>query len=157
MALAARQVLRDCQLALDIMDQETHGERLRLQWIGALALVRLVGHVLKDVDGKSDNYKSPIAKHWNKLQDKAAYPIFWEFIKGSRDLALKEYQIPIWPASTVLLSYDDEHGQKQFVPMTDCVFSPLTDGYRAGSDARDAYRDAILWWNEQLSEIEGQP
>ncbi len=50
----AREVLGDCQKALieyDLID--LHG-RWRFRWITCVVLLRVVGHVLKEVDGKKD-------------------------------------------------------------------------------------------------------
>jgi hypothetical protein len=33
-------------------------------------------------------------------------------------------------------------------------YRPVLDGCREGDNARDAYADAIEWWNTQLLEIE---
>lgn len=37
--------------------------------------------------------------------------------------------------------------------LDECIFKPLLDGPFAGEDGRDVARDAISWWEGQLSEI----
>ena len=50
MTVAARRVLADCEVVLEMLDAEREEQRWRVLWVGALALLRAVGHVLRKVD-----------------------------------------------------------------------------------------------------------
>lgn len=152
MTLAARRVLGDCSTALKMMEVETDPNRLREQWIGAMALIRLVGHVLKETDGKNPRYQRAVQEHWKYLST-SKDPTFWRFIKDSRDRAVKRYDTDLPPNSviTVGVPYD---GELAVFTLDECMLMPLEGGWRAGEDARDVYRDAIEWWDHDLEEIE---
>ena len=34
------------------------------------------------------------------------------------------------------------------------IYRPIIDGFREGDDARDVYREALDWWDAELSFIE---
>lgn len=53
MPLVARQVLADCRLCLEMLEQEQDLARWRIHWAAAVALARAVGHVLDKVDCRS--------------------------------------------------------------------------------------------------------
>jgi hypothetical protein len=155
MTKAARSVLRDCELALEMMDEVTDPDRMRVLWVGALALIRLVGHRLHESDGQSELYRAAIAEHWNYLQQ-SQDPMFWQFIKNYRDAAVKRHDTRIPEDSSFLGLVPHSNGGHLLVTFEDCLLLPLESGWREGEDARDVYRDAIDWWDFQLSEIEGK-
>lgn len=165
MILIARQVLDDCRVALQMLEEEQDFQRWRIHWAGAVALIRAVGHVLKYANGKTD-------KNVLKLSDEAhmqwkgntiQHEIFREFINGERNNILKEYQFNLHPDEEVLVviryTLVPHKGGKpvdvdDVVPIGENIYRPLLDSYREGDDARDVYSDAISWWEEQLSAIE---
>ena len=51
MTFKARQVLDDCELALEFLEQATTDQIWRVHWFAAVALIRTVGDVLDKVDG----------------------------------------------------------------------------------------------------------
>ena len=53
MTAAARKVLADCEVALEMLEEEEDEQRWRVLWAGAMALLRAVGHVLQKVDCQS--------------------------------------------------------------------------------------------------------
>jgi len=143
-----------------MLEAEENPDRLRVLWIGSLGLIRLVGSVLNEIERENVGAAPAIDKHWAKLQAgrKAQNPaIFWKFIKGDRDRALHRYEVDLYPESSIPLLISDEAGATISV-LDDCLFVPLEDdewrGDEAGGDARDAYSDAIGWWESELSEIE---
>jgi hypothetical protein len=153
MALAARKVLDDCSIALEMMENETDPDRLRVLWIGSMALIRLVGHVLRETDGKNPLYRDAIDRHWEYLQN-SGDPTFHQFIKASRDRAVKRYEIDFRSEPNITLAIQRKDGSLDTFELEDCIFMPLEAGWRTGSDARDVYRDAIDWWDHDLEEIE---
>ena len=154
MTTAARKVLKDCYLAHELMEAETESNRLRIQWIGALALCRLIGDVLDKVDKKNlPHLKNRIEPQWQSIRHE---PIFTDFIKGSRDRALHQYDIDLHEHSRVNIAIVLPDGSEHHDTLDECLFMPLVDGFGHGEDARDIFLEALNWWDEKLSEIEKQ-
>jgi hypothetical protein len=152
MRLTARQVLADCHVAHEMMEAETDHVRLRVQWIGALALLRLVGDVLQKVDAKIyPNIEKMIINQW-ELQK--IEPIFREFIKGARDRAVHEYSHDLLDRDEIDILIELSNGELFSAGLDKCLFMPLIGGYRSGEDARDIYMEALEWWERQITEIE---
>lgn len=166
MTYAARQVLEDCRLALDMLEEEKDLSRWKVLWAGAVALVRAVGHVLDKVDGANPLIKkisSEAFRKWNS--NDIEHLIFREFIEKERNNILKEYKFnhhPLDEVDLVLTStlIDPETGDKKLVgdifPIADNIYRPLLSGFREGDDARDVLSDAINWWDTQLKNIESK-
>jgi hypothetical protein len=160
MSLAAREVLTDCELAHEMLEAEQDEDRWRVLWAGAVALLRVVGHVLHKVDCQDPNWAK---MDLNAIVD-ASFDrwklgigsdlIFPEFIERERNNILKEYKssfdtnthIPLVPEGGSL-------GPEIFEIETD-LFRPLTDGFGEGEDARDIYAEAVDWWDSELTKIE---
>ena len=152
MTLLARTVLADCHLAHEMMELETDHDRLLVQWIGALALLRLIGDVLKKVDAQSDDRISTLVdKQWTSQKSD---PIFRDFIKGARDRAVHEYSHDLLDKSEIPIFVQFADGEVESADLDECLFMPLVGGYRAGEDARDVYMDALKWWGTYIREIE---
>ena len=51
-----------------------------------------------------------------------------------------------------------ETGEKflspQVMSLDKNIYRPILDGYSEGNDARDVYREALDWWDNELSLIE---
>jgi hypothetical protein len=150
---AARKVLADCFLAHFLLEDETDTEILRVHWVGALSLIRAVGHVLEAVDG-TDLYCRKISEEmYRSWRDKLnlEHQIFRDFIKHERDLMLKEYSTAVnLDADVRLLVMPDDAA---FL-VDKNIFRPMDDGPWAGEDARDIYEMAINWWSVQLDTID---
>ena len=86
MTAAARWVLDDCKAALEMLEEERGEQRWRVLWIGAVALLRAVGHVLQKVDGKNPDQRDVIDaayRSWTSGQSRHA--VFREFIEEERN------------------------------------------------------------------------
>jgi hypothetical protein len=136
------------------MELEEDPGRMRVLWIGALALIRSVGHVLRNVDGKSDTLRPHIATTYKSWRTQQSCLIFREFIEKSRNLALKEYKLGIDPGQAISISVFGDDGDAYCETLDQELFRPLTDGPWRGEDARDIYEMAICWWEVQLTVIE---
>ena len=93
MTRAARQVLADCVIALEMLEAEQDLVRWRVHWAGALALLRAVGHVLHKVDGADPKVRRQIDiayRRWKSQRTENA--VFLEFIEQERNNILKEYR-----------------------------------------------------------------
>jgi hypothetical protein len=152
--MKAREVLKDCWAACDLLDVETDPQRFKLLWISAIALLRAVGHVLDKVDGaENQDRKTAITKAWSSWQaNKRENKIFWEFIDKERNVLLKEYEVGFMSMNgSVIIRRGDHTGE-----LRNELFCPLSDGEFTGEDCRDVIRDALLWWEVQLKDIEAQ-
>lgn len=164
MTRTAREVLADCEIALEMLEGEQDLARWRVHWAAALALVRAVGHVLQKVDGAEPRVRKQIDiayRRWKSQRKKHA--IFWEFIEEERNNLLKEYRFNLHPldhvdvAVTMTVQNPKTGGISQIphvVPIGENIYRPILDGYSEGNDARDVYREALDWWNAELTAIE---
>jgi hypothetical protein len=53
-SLVGRDVITDCEMALEMLQVEESFDRFRVIWVAAIAQVRAVGHVLHKVDDERD-------------------------------------------------------------------------------------------------------
>ena len=162
MTAAARQVLDDCKAALEMLEEERDEQRWRVLWIGAMALLRAVGHVLQKVDGENSDQREVISaayRSWTSGQSRHA--VFREFIEEERNNVLKEYQLNVVDSAEVHVAVaagDPDAGyvaDEAPVGLDENLFRPVTGGFGEGEDARDVYREALEWWDVELSRLEG--
>jgi len=154
--LRARLVLDDARLAHQQLDSVLDPPRFRVFWAASCALLRAVGNVLESVDNKGSVQRSAaIDAAWVRWKtDRQTHAIFWEFIKAERDLILKEYAMRIDIGEQRVVSRDPISGQESVETLGPEYYIPLTEGPFAGMDARELVRDALHWWDEQLTSIE---
>jgi hypothetical protein len=160
----AREVLADCEIALEMLEAEQDMARWRVHWAGALALVRAVGHVLHKVDGAAPDVRQQVDaayKRWKSQKAKNA--VFWEFIEDERNNIMKEYRFNLHPldhvdVAVMMTVRHPETGElsqvPQVVPIGENIYRPVLDGYSEGNDARDVYREALDWWATELATID---
>ena len=148
--LKAREVLRDCRHALNLLQVEEDPDTFRVLWVSATALCRAVGHVLHKVDGKRNRkLGSTVADAYRSWQaDRSRHAVFWEFIENERNQVLKQYELGFLPG-TVAVAVDGEVFQ-----LGDTLFSPMSAGPYAWEDCRDVLAEAVEWWQVQLNQVE---
>ncbi|NAW85910.1 hypothetical protein [Photobacterium halotolerans] len=148
----ARKVLRDLQVARDVLDTEECAERFRVHWVAAIALCRAVGHVLQKIDSnKSPQLKAAISRAYASWKaEPEAHHVFFEFIEDERNAVLKEYEFGFLsgPVDLVVLP------SGLIATLEDNLFCPLSSGRFAGEDCRDVLELAINWWQAQLNQID---
>ncbi len=166
MKLKAREVWEDCNLALEMLENEQDLQKWRITWAAAMALVRAVGNVLQGVDSENKIIKEisdGLFKEWKS--DEAKHLIFWEFIKKDRDNLLKEYRENVHPLEKVAVVVQSvlqpiKGGapalHNAVFEIDENIYRPVMEGPWAGDDARDVLQEALNWWNEQLTAIEKQ-
>ncbi len=161
MEIAARRVLADCEAALEMLEDERDEQRWRVLWIGAMALLRAVGHVLQKVDGENPRQRVAIDAAYRRWKDgKSKHAVFWQFIEKERNNVLKEYCMNVYDSETIGLvvitgnTDADFHTHEPPCDLDENLFRPITGGFGAGEDARDIYREALDWWDAELSSIE---
>ena len=164
MTAAARTVLADCVAVLDMLEVEEDEQRWRVLWAGAMALVRAIGHVLRKVDGEDAMVRPRIDEAWNRWRaDRSTHAVFWELIEQERNNILKEYRFSVLDSAVVGVGVVEFKGGRESgravaheaaVALGENLFRPLERGFGMGEDARDVYRDALHWWDAELSHIE---
>lgn len=113
-AIASRAVLRDAHVALkDFADAliDSDAARIRIRWLNCLALLRTIGHVLKDVDRDRSVWMAAAVdqKHREVMQNEFANLIFHEFIKkrarrNSKRIPCFDLHVGKWKAHGVRCS-----------------------------------------------------
>lgn len=154
--LEARRVLADCEAALEMLEDERDEQRWRVLWVGALALVRAVGHVLWNVDGRIPEARDAIKAAYGswKSKQQPEHLVFREFIERERNNILKEYRMNVLDSSEVAVVVGDSEAGYTTGTLDENLYRPTEEGFGVGEDARDVYRDAIKWWDEQLARLE---
>jgi hypothetical protein len=154
MLTAARRVLLDCRVAYELLELESDDARFRVLWVGAVALLRSVGHVLQKVDARQGQaYEEAINRAWQRWKtDREGNAIFWNFIEQERNNVLKQYDIGLLEEPIDLV----EQPGKVHHRLGDNLFRPIAEGRFAGEDGRDLVEQAISWWESQLCVIESQ-
>lgn len=164
MSYAARAVLGDCRIALEMLDREADHDRWRVHWAGAVALIRAVGHVLDKVDGQHSSVKAAAKAAfacWKS--DDPEHAIFREFIEAERNNILKRYEskvhpLPDVPVAIILTLVNPKTGETKQIGIDELlgenIFKPMVEAYGEGNDARDIYREAIAWWERELDAID---
>ena len=146
-----------------MLEEEEDGLRWTVLWAGAMAVLRTVGHVLRSVDGASPAVPDRIeAANLRWKAERLHNAVFWEFIEQERNNVLKEYRLNLEDSAEVAVVVVEDAATSRSASMTEetpfavdeNMFRPVKDGFAAGADARDVYRDAVAWWNAELSRIE---
>jgi hypothetical protein len=180
-AAKAWEVLEWCRHGYGKMRSNPTAADWVLIWAGTIALLRAVGHVLHKEDAARDARLSKEQRSWwqelNKTKPNPA--IFWCFIERDRNKLLKQADLTVgqglhiamheaaWAFDTYSISASgqepSEPAEQQCPPP--CSAHPprsasvtysyhMNSGPFVGQDPRDLVRDAIEWWEEQLSDIE---
>jgi hypothetical protein len=165
--LRANNVLHDCEIALELLEQERKEDLWRVQWVGAIALIRAVGHVLRHVDRRElPQFAERIDAAFESWKVGEEHRIFREFIEQERNNVLKEYRSSIHDLGVVRLVVEGKPGQSpvmweptadgnyvEYFELDENMYRPRLTGFMEGEDARDIYREAIHWWRSELSKI----
>jgi hypothetical protein len=139
-----------------------------LVWAGTIALLRAVGHVLEKEDAEGDpRLKNAQDAWWSRLKATKPDPhIFWEFIEHDRNQLLKEaeltvrrlFQASLQDGTLFADNLDGQQLPQQLAPRAPPPTSICTYQMKSGrfekQDPRDLVRDAIVWWEKQLDDIE---
>lgn len=163
MTYAARQVLADCHLALQLLEEEQDLQRWRVHWAAAVALTRAVGHVLDKIDGENPIIKEIAKSAFARWKVDDTDEIFRAFIDTERNNVLKEYKFNLHPSKEVEIAIISEtmnietreiRQNIEIVPITENIYRPMVGGFREGDDARDVLSEALEWWGRQLDAID---
>jgi hypothetical protein len=168
--MRARDVLDDCKLALHDFEEALHDFEearptpfWRTRWVGLVALLRSVGHVLEKVDGaQNDQWKNAVKDAWDRVnRTKPDDPkILWAFIDEERNNILKAYQMGARLNTTfrpgpLVLGFSDSTVRQILQKTGPTTHEPvMRSGSYGGSDALALCREAIAFWEKYLSEVE---
>ena len=161
MTTASREVLDDCRVVLEMLDDEKDEQRWRVLWAGAMALIRTVGHVLLKVDGEDPKIRPHVDAAWDRWKtDRVTNAIFWDFIEKERNNILKEYEFSVLDSSVAGLApveIDRHTGHAvavEFGYLDENLFRPIERRFGKGEDSRDVYVEALRWWDAELLRID---
>jgi hypothetical protein len=128
--------------------------------VTAVALLRAVGHVLRNSDAKADPIlESVVLEAWNRLSSTKPEPaIFWQFIEEERNNILKEYRLTAGQGVTVrpgTLHINMKTGEQWADHGLPTLYHyEMNSGLYAGVDQRVVLTEAIEWWESYLAEID---
>jgi len=95
-ARQARRVLDVAKKAIDrLRTERPMGDDWIITWSGAVILLRVVGHALKNVDrAASRQMARAVDDAWTRWEtDRSAHSVFWLFIRDARNAILKEFEL----------------------------------------------------------------
>jgi len=158
--LGARYVLQDCREALAELEKEPAGAVWRVRWVAACTFLRIVGDVLESVDQQNTKRHPPeliqaIREHRTILKNtEADLGRYWSQIREQVNSLIHCYDFQA--RQGVLTQLSDDINPKTGIPLAKITGKTydIVSGPFEGMDQRDFLKDAINWWDEQLSEIE---
>jgi hypothetical protein len=160
---AARRVVADCHVALQLLEEEQDSQRWRVHWAAAVALIRAVGHVLDKVDGIDPKTKKASKMAFKRWRDDPDCEIFRSFIEFERNNILKEYRFGPHPTDEVELALSvplrhpetgEAFHETEVYSIGENIYKPMLEGFREGDDARDVLAETLEWWSRELDAID---
>jgi hypothetical protein len=154
MTAAARKVLDDCRVALEMLKEEERPDRWRIIWVSTLALVRGVANVLSTVDCRTPFQKSVFEVMLRDWYTKPEHDIFQKFIMSGRSMVLQDYGVSQGLSDQTPLDLARiEHDRSIEIDYSQFDLSRhlVPSEYRPGADAKEILADAIAWWDLQLN------
>ena len=103
--------------------------------VAAIALVRTVGHVLKNIDSRDDRKLKRVVDNkfetWRQNREKSK--VFWYF-------------------APIVTTAESEHARR----IGSNLYCPVAEGVYAGEDVRDVLKEAVAWWRRELRRLKNQ-
>jgi hypothetical protein len=154
--LASYRAWLDCKYAVDkLKSAAITYSAWKVEWAGICSLLRTSIYLMGTKDAKSclpEALKNQLMSDWSALyKNKAAYPLFGEFILKERNNILKEYEFSAYEAiikpdgtsrkSLGLLAFMED-GEKETLL--------IRGGYYEGRQALDVLAEAVIWTEEYI-------
>ncbi|MFT4079581.1 hypothetical protein [Rhodomicrobium sp.] len=151
--LRAREPLLYAYSALELLDHHDQFDEHRewvLFWVGGVALLRTVGHVLQKVDAVgSPELGCIISSKWAMWKEnRQENAIFWDFIEKERNNVLKIFKLGVFVGQV------PDHMPSSDECVSNICEKDIPTHCETGEDGRDLFFDAVMWWQEQLAAIE---
>jgi hypothetical protein len=158
--MRALDVLEECKRALDDFEAAGPTPYWRTRWVGLVALLRSVGHVLDKIDGaQSQQWRKAVDDAWVRVKSTKPEPrILWEFIEAERNNVLKAYEVgarlntSIRPGPAIL-SFSDSIAAHQKSDATSYEYF-MRSGFYGGRNALAVCREAVAFWEKYLADVE---
>jgi hypothetical protein len=153
MTKAARKVLADCRVALEMLEEEGDLQRWRIVLVSTLALMRGVANVLETSDCHTAFQRRVFEVMQKEWRSQPEHAIFWQFIMVGRSLVIQDYVPLASPEHEPPLDLDRiEHDTslKLNWDIFDLRNHVFPSDYRAGEKATKIIAEAIEWWEIQL-------
>jgi hypothetical protein len=168
----ARTVLNDCREVLRQLRDNPAPQQWRILWVAALALLRTVREVLRNVDGERDDLhpklKHEIGGFWKRMKETEPEPaIYWEIICGNANGILHQYKlgavmVQTFAPSVIITGRSDVSVSAAVA--TAPILRPgaleternywMKDGPFKDHDQRDIVQQAIDWWEGEIGTME---
>lgn len=162
--MKAREIYKDCLAARDLLQDaidKKNTPQAKIIWFASVAMLRAVGHVLKNVDSKSrgEDFEHRLGVKFKEWKED---PIFRDFIEKERNSILKEYdstfEILEKKEKCTLITNDgyklvtsDGHTLVTSSSVTEFIKG---SGRCAGESPVHNLSEALEWWDSQLKDLE---
>jgi predicted nucleic acid-binding protein len=156
MTAAARELLKDANTALQMLEEEENSDRWRVLWFAAVTMARSIGHVLHKVDTKHNRkLKAASRAAYEKWQSLPEHKIFHQFIEIERNSLVKENLTSAEGYSDIWgIVFTDENGVENIESIEAILYRPIMCGPYQGVDARDVLSEALEWWATELDKLD---
>lgn len=167
-----QQVLSDCKVALAMLWQNPEGQEWRIQWVGALALLRTVANTFNEQakdPAVHPDLQRELQNFWGRMKANEPKPeIYWGFIRDDSNDLLHYWKFSAthhvtkqrdddemimttekWSAEPTRIHSVDTSGEhKGFTPGSTYL---MKSGPFANQDQRDVVQQAIDWYEDEIA------
>lgn len=156
MTAAARELLKDANIALQMLEEEEDADRWRVIWFAAITMTRSIGHVLHKVDSeKNQSLKISSRAAFDEWQNSPKHKIFNQFIEIERNSLVKENATSAEGYTDVWgIVSTDSNGVETIESIEATLYRPIMNGPYQGDDARDVLSEALKWWAAELDKLD---
>jgi hypothetical protein len=162
-ARRAREIVDYCKHALVLLQEGPTSHDWVVKWAGAIGLLRTVGDALRKDD--EPRIRTAQNKWWKEIEGTKPSPqIFWDFIRRDRNLLLHEAELTAGQSTMVfvqgvsvvaLAAGQQPPPESKARPIPKPIHSyHMNSGPFSDRDPRDLVREAIEWWEDQITAIE---
>jgi hypothetical protein len=147
--LLVRRILNDSEAALHALGRavDSRDENWRVPWVAAVAMLRAIGHVLKEIDGANDPQVAQLIQEgWPAWQKDVTF----QRLKVSRDRTLKEYDFGVQHHVSAVWSSPYKRAEDD----PDAKLYGFLYFEGTAANAIDVLWSIWLWWVEKVTDLE---